>query len=229
MKGLILAGGNGLRTGLPFNKYLLVYKGKTILEWCIIRLLQSKIDKIGIIIGGKDKKINKNIISKFEYSAEIFIQPKANGTAGALKAAQDWIDEDVLVVMADNYFSYNFDEYILNYYKLTDNHKDVALATTKRCDTKDAIKYSIFNEQNELKEKPHNNLRDGKIYNCYCGIMILQNVTIKERLASLKKSARGEYEITDLYNKYSHKNITELTCNWYDIGDLNEYGRLLLS
>lgn len=123
--------------------------------------------------------------------------------------------------MADNYFDIESLEELIRPSLYVD-----AFATFKFKKKNEAEKLSIFHN-NYLIEKPENIKYLKEINQCYCGFLIFDK-HINEHLEKLQPSDRNEYEITDLYNSYKDRGRIELTCNWYDIGNLKTYGQLIM-
>lgn len=223
MKAIILAAGSGKRTGLPFNKVLLTYNNISFLEWNILKLRESGIKDIAVVVGKKSLGELIEICDNYP-GVSIFYQSIPLGPAHGLIVAKEWLNDDFVVVMGDNYFSNNFSVYIEKFNK---DNKNCAF-TYKIFPKEIAQKYSIYDlESKVLLEKPRNMGIIKKHANiCYCGLMMFKkNSSFK--LDNLFKSERGEYEITDFFNLCSPGTSYELTGTWYDVGDLKMYAKLI--
>ena len=215
MKGLILAGGIGNRTGLPFNKCLLVYKGKTCLEHCIDRLKSSGIEDIGIVIGKKSCLEVIEIVAKYKNIC-LFVQPEPKGTANAILCAKRWLTTDFIVVMADNYLSDNFNSYISEFYK---SDTDV-LITSQLCSKESARHLGVI-INNRIVEKPALKNAKKKYYLCYAGIMIIsyESRVLFNKIFPL---ITGEFSIVTFFNLCKNRQVVLVKGICADIGNLYE-------
>ena len=230
LKGVILAASNSTRMELAINKFLFPVKNKTLIEHIVDKFVDGGIKDICIVIGQKNGletmqtclRCNANIIYTYQD------QLKYPGTAGALFSAINWIgDSNIIVAMADNYFSNRFDKYIQEYNCL---NVDTCLYTYKRNVGKIAKKLAIVVGDSKLKEKPHYNIIETMKYDCYCGLMFFKfgDKKLSYYKNKIKKSKRGEYEITHLCNMQKNRISIELNDNMFaDISNVNEYYELI--
>jgi len=117
MKALILAGGFATRLGAigeQMPKAMIVVEGNTLLDHLIKKLENEKIEPI-ISINKKFEnffEVYKNVIVE-----EAMVEEEKLGAVRAINNAikQLKIDEDLLVVCADNYFSSDFKGFISSY------------------------------------------------------------------------------------------------------------------
>ncbi len=107
MKAVILAAGEGTRLG-PFTvsepKVMIPVANRPILEYVVDALVANGIRDIVMVVGYKKERImshfedGKDLKARVEY----VVQKKQLGTAHALQAARDLIEEDFLLLPGDN-------------------------------------------------------------------------------------------------------------------------------
>ncbi len=108
MKGVIMAGGRGSRL-MPLTKHIpkpLVPIVDKPVMWYIIRLLkQAGIDDIAVTLGYRGEEIRKAFGSGEDMGVRLHYvtENEPLGTAGGVKNAAKWLDEDFVVVSGDAY------------------------------------------------------------------------------------------------------------------------------
>ncbi|MCM3308583.1 sugar phosphate nucleotidyltransferase [Priestia megaterium] len=223
MKGVILAGGTGTRLG-PFtkllNKHLLPVGHYPMIYWSIEKLGNSGIEDILIITNEKDLNDFKIVLGNGNHlgvNIEYAIQPYAGGISHGLFYAKDFVKEEKFVLLlGDNIFEDALLPYVEKFLKQNEGAKILL----KR--VHDPERYGIAtvdnstNQITSIIEKPKNppsNL-------CVTGIYMYNN-DVFHYIDKLKKSERGELEITDINNIYiSEKKLTYEILNgwWIDAG-----------
>ncbi|NCB20416.1 MAG: spore coat protein [Clostridia bacterium] len=219
MRGIILSGGSGTRlrplTKITSKQLLPIYN-RPMIYYPLNTLVQSGIKEILIIVSPDRAGDYLNLLGsgrefgvKFTYE----IQDKPEGLAQSFLIGEQFIgDDSVTMILGDNIFEDNFSEEIINF-------KRGAKVFAKR--VKDPSRFGVVKFNNDMKaekivEKPDEFLSDYAV----TGIYVCDNRVI--RLAkSLKPSARGELEITDLINKYLELDELEVAMvkgEWLDAG-----------
>lgn len=214
MKGIILAGGSGTRlypVTISSSKQLLPIYDKPMIYYPLSTLMLSGIRNILIISTPID-------ISKYEYllgdgssiglQLTYQIQPSPDGLAQAFILGETFIgDEDVCLVLGDNIFYGNgLPKRLKNSVKIVQNtHKAVVFGYY----VNDPERYGVINFDDSgiakgIEEKP----KIPKSNYAVSGLYYYPNDVI-EKVRTLKPSARGELEITDLNKIYlSKKRLT---------------------
>ena len=158
-EAFILSGGLGERL-MPLTKdtpkTLLEIKGKTVLEWNIINLINHGVEKIVLGLGEKAEKVQEFVEDR-DFGIKVFasVEQKPLGTGGALKLAQKHFSDE-------NFAMCNGDEVkVINYTSLFSLHAEKkAFATLSLIETKNAHGFGLVNvdQSNGLiksfKEKP---------------------------------------------------------------------------
>lgn len=203
MKGVILAGGTGSRL-LPLtlvtNKHLLPVFDQPMIHYPIRCLLMAGIDEILVVTGGEHAgdflrllKNGKHLgIRHLEYA----YQEGSGGIADALKLAQDFADgEKICVILGDNIIEKNVKPAAAAFRE----QKAGAKILLKR--VPDPHRFGVAQLEGDritrIIEKPKQPPSDLAV----TGIYFYDN-EVFDICQTLKPSARGELEITDVNNEY---------------------------
>ncbi len=205
MKGVILAGGRGTRlhplTAIT-NKHLLPVYNKPMILYPINTLKTAGVQEIMIVCGKEHAGHFMNFLGsgadhgvKLSYSLE----HNASGIATALSLAEDFAkDDSVAVILGDNIFEDNFSKEVGAF-----SNRDGAKVFLKQVD--DPHRFGVAEIQDDkiisIEEKPRNPKSNYATVGFY-----LYNNDIFEKIKTLKPSARGEFEITDIHNMYIAEN-----------------------
>ena len=236
MKGIILAGGHGTRL-FPLtsvlSKHLLPVYDKPMIFYPFSILLELGIKDILVITRKEDINLYKKLfinLNKSRIKINFEIQENPNGLPDAFKIGKKFIgQDDVVLILGDNIF-YGND--LLK--KINNAKKNLKknFSTIFCYRVSDPEKYGVIklkkNKISNIIEKPKKFISDMAI----TGIYFFKNNVCKFT-KNLKKSKRGEFEITDLLKEYLKigklkYDVFENGFAWLDAGSHDSICKLLI-
>lgn len=229
MKGVILAGGRATRLyplTLVTNKHLLPVYNKPVIHYAIEKLVSAGIDRIMIVTSPNHIEgfigllgSGQNFVSKKngkQIQIVYGIQDNPTGIADGLYIAKDYVGNDNCVLyLGDNIFEDDINQYIKNF-------KRGALIFLKNVPDPERFGIAVVDKKGnvinieEKPKKPKSNL-------AVTGLYIYDN-SVYKKMTGQPKSARGEYEITYVNNKYIKEGKMKasfLKKEWFDIGTID--------
>ncbi len=214
MKALVLAAGRGIRMGsltIDKPKVLIEIAGKPFLYYVLKNLQKASIEKIGIVVGYKKEKVY-DFIEKYGFNVKVIEQEEQQGTGHAVLISKEWIDdEDFIVVMGDNLYSENDIKHLA---ELRDEFSYVAAFKSEHPQDYGVLeteKHTLIRIE-EKPPHPKSNLVNTGLYKF--------TKEIFGHLVDLKKSPRGEIELTEAINHLAglgKVRIYELKDYWIDM------------
>ena len=225
MKGIILAGGKGSRlypVTKGTNKHLLSVYDKPLIYYPLTVLIAANIREIAIISSPDHIESFKALLgdgSQYGLKFNFFIQDEPNGIPECFIIAEQMIkNENVMLILGDNIFSggseindaaasFTNGAHIFAYKVNNPNEYGVVRFNEK------------FNKIKKFIEKPDSYIPEYAVPGVY-----LYDKYVSNYVKQLKKSDRGEYEISDLNNLYLNKNnisfsILKRGYVWLDSGN----------
>lgn len=223
MRGILLAGGSASRLR-PLtkvtNKHLLPVYKKPMIYYPLETLLKAGIQDILIVTGGEHiGDIFRLLGSGKEWGAHFSyeIQEGHVGTGAALLLAEDFVkDDEFMVILGDNVVSENVGKFVKDFQKEKDAFKAKILITKVKNPQDYGVVTFEGNKITKIIEKPKHPPSSYVNTGLW---MFLPDVF--ERLKKLKKSPRGEYEITDVLSYYAQRGLLTfsiLKTSWTDAG-----------
>ena len=228
MKGIVLAGGTGSRlypSTIGISKQLLPIYDKPMIYYPISVLMLAGIKDILIITTPKDSAIFKNLLGsgkqfgvKFSYA----VQPKPEGIAQSFIIGENFIGKDsVALILGDNiFYGSGFSHSLKKAAKRAEAGEGGTIFGyyVKDPERFGVIEFSPDGQVISIEEKPEKPKSNFAV----TGLYFYDNHAI-EYAKSLKPSARGELEITDINKIYlkNNKLHTELLgqgFTWLDTG-----------
>ncbi len=210
MKGIILAGGSGTRLyplTMVMSKQLLPVYDKPMIYYPLSVLMLAEIRDILIISTPQDLPNFKRLLGDGKdlgINLSYAEQPSPDGLAQAFIIGKEFIGDDCCaMVLGDNIFYGNGFKSILHQAK---ENAEKGNATVFGYYVDDPERFGVveFDENQKvisIEEKPKN----PKSNYCVTGLYFYDN-RVSDYAASIKKSDRGEYEITDLNVRYLKEN-----------------------
>ena len=203
-RGIILAGGSGTRlhpATLSINKQLLPVYDKPMIYYPLCALMLAGIREILIISTPRDTPNFRDLLgdgSQWGLDLQYAVQPSPDGLAQAFIIGRKFIDgHPSSLILGDNIF-YGHD--LTVYLRRAAAQTDGATIFVYHVSEPERFGVATFNAQGRvtsLAEKPKNPQSNYAVTGLY-----FYDSSVCEIAASLKPSARGELEITDLNNRY---------------------------
>ena len=225
--GILLAGGNGTRLfplTKSINKHLLPVYDKPMIFYPLSTLMMAGIRDVAVVTRSIDVDLYRNLLgdgSAFGISLSFLVQDKANGIPEGYVLAKKFIgDRDIALILGDNI--------------LIGQGLGKTLETTSENSGARIFAFPVNNPQDygvvtlnqvsgrilKLEEKPNNPQSNLAVP----GVYFTDNRVI-EIAESLTKSARGEFEISDVLNWYLDQDQLEVSTfrrgiGWMDAGSV---------
>lgn len=205
MKGIILAGGTGSRL-YPLtkvtNKHLLPVGKYPMIFHAVNKLRMAEINDILIVTGKEHMGEVVNLLGSGKDMGVSFtykVQDEAGGIAQALGLAEQFVGTDqMVVILGDNVFEDDISTYVKNF---REQEKGAKLLLQK---VHDPQRYGVAELDGDkilsIEEKP----QIPKSNYAVTGIYMFDSCVF-DIIKTLRPSARGELEITDVNNAYIAK------------------------
>lgn len=221
MKAIILAGGTGSRL-FPLtkvtNKHLLPVGKYPMIFHSVFKLKKADLTDILVVTGKEHMGDVVNLLGsghEWGVSFTYKVQDEAGGIAQALGLAEQFVgDEQMVVILGDNVFADDITPYVDNFRNQQTGAKILIQQVP------DPTRFGVPELQGDriisIEEKP----KQPKSNYAVTGIYMFDH-HVFEIIKTLKPSARGELEITDVNNAYIKRG--ELTFDilqgwWTDAG-----------
>ncbi len=204
MKGVVLAGGTGSRL-FPLtkvtNKHLLPVGRKPMIYYPIEKLTEAGIEQILIVTGTEHMGSVVGLLGsgrEFGCAFTYKVQDEAGGIAQALNLAENFAAGDSLaVILGDNLFEDPLAPMIERFRRdQGDRGARIALK-----EVPDPHRFGVATLQGERVAKIVEKPREPESHWAVTGIYLYDG-GVFEIIRTLKPSARGELEITDVNNHY---------------------------
>lgn len=206
MKGLILAGGKGTRlrpATLTMNKHMVPILNTPMILYPLETLRYAGVTEIMIVTGGEHVGAIAEFLgdgSAYGVSLTYRVQKEAGGIAQALGLAKDFVGADsVLVILGDNIYE---NEKLPSTLPQGAGREHAVLFLAK---VKDPERFGVPTIKDgritEIQEKP----AEPKSTYAVTGLYVYPP-NVFDIIATLKPSARGELELTDVNNWYIQRN-----------------------
>jgi len=224
IKTVIAAGGLGTRLqgfrGNDSTKILLEVDGSPMIIRQIEQLTSWGLDEFIIITNPSFDKLIKDVVNSYfpDKKISFSIQLEQKGISHALLCAKEYIHHDDIVffILGDNFFEYSPTKN-LNLHEIGINKG--AHIFSHKVDNPEEFGVAELDSNNNvisIEEKPDTPKSNQAVVGVY-----IYDDTVMDKIMTLKPSARGEYEVTDLNNLYIQeqkcKNVT-LDGWWIDAG-----------
>lgn len=221
MKGVILAGGKGLRL-YPLtkvtNKHLLPVGREPMIFNPVRKMIEAGIKDILIITSTEQMGSIVNLLgsgAELNCNFTYKVQEKPEGIAHALSLAEDFAAKSkIVVILGDNITTGSIKNHVAGFA----TQEKGAKVLIKKVESPSRFGVAAIDEQHvlEIEEKPEHPKSNFAVVGYY-----MYDSKVFDIIRNLKPSARGEYEITDVNNEYIRRG--ELTYDflegkWTDAG-----------
>lgn len=212
LRGLILAGGHGTRlspTTKALNKHLIPLFDKPLIYYPLCNLILAGIREITIISNSMGsyqlKMLFGDTLKRLGLTVEFLIQEEPKGISDAIRifASQSPTDDSVLVILGDNFF---YGPNLGRDLESIGSSKS-AICWTQQVKNPSSYGIAIKNSLGlvtDIVEKPEKFRGNDAV----TGLYYFPNDLV-DHIQELPRSNRGEFEITELLNRYLHNNALE--------------------
>ena len=225
MKAVILAAGEGVRLQ-PITatrpKHLIRVGGKAILEHCLDALKACGITEALIVTHYMGDAIRSHFGdgSKFGFKIEYVEQKTVLGTGNASSVAEPHVDGDFALVYGDLLFSSEAVKAALEAYKTGQAAAVLAVVPVEKPENYGIIELDKEKHVKRVVEKPNRHKAPSNLANA--GLYVFTK-EIFDALRKVKRSPRGEWELTDAITMLAEEGKTVVAAeipkeDWFDIG-----------
>ena len=225
MKAVLLAAGEGLRL-LPITatrpKHLIRVGGKPILEHCLDALKANGVTDAVIVTHYMGDAIRAYFGdgSKFGFKLEYVEQMAVLGTGNAAGIAEPFVDGDFLLVYGDLLFSAEAVKNVLYSYQTGNADAAMAVVPVDKPESYGIIEFKKDKSVKRIVEKPNREKAPSNLANA--GLYVFGKALF-DALRRVKRSVRGEWELTDAVSLMAKGGRTVLAAeislgDWFDVG-----------
>jgi UDP-N-acetylglucosamine diphosphorylase/glucosamine-1-phosphate N-acetyltransferase len=225
MKAVLLVAGEGVRL-LPITatrpKHLIQVGGKAILEHCLEALKACGITEAIVVTHYMGQAIRDYFGdgSKFGFKLEYVEQQTVLGTGNAASVAEPYVDGDFILVYGDLLFSAEAVKAVIDSYRSGKTASVMALVPVNKPESYGIVELGKDKHVKQIVEKPSGEKLLSNLANA--GLYVFSK-DIFDALRRVKRSVRGEWELTDAVTLFADEGKTVLAVeisknDWFDVG-----------
>ncbi len=223
-----MAGGMGKRlqpTSSVISKHLFPIYDKPMIYYSLSLLLLARIKDIIVISDGKNLNLYKNLLGngkKLGINISYLLQEKPEGIAQGILISKDKIkNKKICLVLGDNILYGNNLIQVLDQAKQRKKGATIFAYYVDDPSSCGVVKFDKHLKAKKLVEKPKKFISNYAIPGIY-----FYDENVVEIAESIKKSRRGEYEITSINEVYLKKNMLNVSVlnrgfAWLDTGTID--------
>jgi UDP-N-acetylglucosamine diphosphorylase / glucose-1-phosphate thymidylyltransferase / UDP-N-acetylgalactosamine diphosphorylase / glucosamine-1-phosphate N-acetyltransferase / galactosamine-1-phosphate N-acetyltransferase len=225
MQAVLLAAGEGARLQ-PITetrpKHLISLGGKPLLEHCLDSLKANGITEALIVTHYMGDKIRNYFGdgSKFGFKLNYIEQTAVLGTGNAAALAESYVVGDFLLVYGDLLFSFEAVKNVLSQHRKGEISAVMAVVPVANPESYGIVELKDGSAIKGIVEKPPREKAPSNIANA--GLYVLSR-DVFDALRQVKRSVRGEWELTDAVTLLAEKGKTVHAAtlekgDWFDLG-----------
>ena len=225
LKAVILAAGEGVRL-LPITatrpKHLIQVGGKAILEHCLDALKANGVTEAVIVTHYMGEAIRAFFGdgSKFGFKLEYVEQKAVLGTGNAASVAEPFVNGNFVLVYGDLLFSSDVVKAVLKAHKTGKAAANMAVVAVDKPESYGIIEFAKGKSVRRIVEKPKREDAPSNLANA--GLYVF-GVDVFDVLRRVKRSVRGEWELTDAVTMMVEEGKVVLAAeivkaDWFDLG-----------
>jgi UDP-N-acetylglucosamine diphosphorylase/glucosamine-1-phosphate N-acetyltransferase len=225
MKAVLLAAGEGVRLQ-PLTstrpKHLIKVAGKPILQYCLDAVKKADIDEAIIVTHYMGDAIKAYFGDGSAQGLKISYveQKEILGTGNATAVAEPFVDGEFVLIYGDLLFASDAVKRAVQSYKTGKADAVMAVVPVDKPESYGIIELSDGKKVKRIVEKPAVGKAPSNLANA--GVYVF-STKVFEKLRHVKKSVRGEWELTDALTMLAAEGRTVLAAelakdDWFDVG-----------
>lgn len=225
MKAVLLAAGEGVRLQPVTSmrpKHLIKLAGKPILQYCLDSVKNAGITEAIIVTHymGDSIKAYFGDGSKQGLKISYVEQKEILGTGNAASVAEPYVDGEFVLIYGDLLFAPDAVKNAVDTYKKGKADAVMAVVPVDKPESYGIIEFSEGKKVKRIVEKPAAGKAPSNLANA--GVYVF-STQVFEKLRQVKKSVRGEWELTDALTMLAAEGRTVLAAelakdDWFDVG-----------
>ncbi|MGD6808096.1 MAG: bifunctional sugar-1-phosphate nucleotidylyltransferase/acetyltransferase [Candidatus Bathyarchaeia archaeon] len=225
MKAVLLAAGEGQRLQ-PITstrpKHLIKLAGKPILQYCLDAVKTAGITEVIIITHYMSDKIQAYFGDGSNQGLKISYveQKEILGTGNAASVAEPYVTGEFVLIYGDLLFAQDAVKQAVDLYRSAKPDAVMAVVPVDKPESYGIIEFGEGKKLKQIVEKPEAGKAPSNLANA--GVYVFSS-QVFEKLRNVKKSVRGEWELTDALTMLAAEGKTVLVAElakdaWFDVG-----------